>query len=134
MQLHKPFALLLVFALSACPAPKKGDASGPADSVEGVKGKTDLNQGKAIATIGDTVITEGEFKARLMRQSPFARARYNTKEKKVQFLNNMVRFELLAQEAKRRGLDQDPDVQDTMKKVMVQKLIRSLGEIGRAHV
>lgn len=36
----------------------------------------------------------------------------------------MIRFELLAKEARARGLEKDPEVQDTLRKVMVQKLVR----------
>jgi peptidyl-prolyl cis-trans isomerase C len=46
-------------------------------------------------------------------------------ERKKEFLDNLVRFEVLAQEAARRGMQNDPDVQATMKKVMVQKLMRA---------
>ena len=82
-------------------------------------------QGEVVATVGGDVITVDEFKARMDEQSPFIRARYNSVERKKEFLDNMVRFEVLAQEAQRRGLDQDPDVVATMKKVMVQKLMRA---------
>lgn len=84
----------------------------------------DQTKGTPLAHVGDQVITVQEFQKRLDRQAPFLRAQYNTPERKKAFLENMIRFDLLAQEAKRRGLENDPDVQETMKKVMVQKLIR----------
>jgi peptidyl-prolyl cis-trans isomerase C len=70
-------------------------------------------------------ITADDFKARLDEQSPFMRARYNSLDRKKEFLDNLVRFEVLAAEAKRQKLDQDPDVQLTLKKVMVQKLVQT---------
>jgi peptidyl-prolyl cis-trans isomerase C len=70
-------------------------------------------------------ITADEFKSRLDEQSPFMRARYNSLERKKEFLDNLVRFEVLAAEAKRLKLDQDADVQLTLKKVMVQKLVQT---------
>ncbi len=69
-------------------------------------------------------ITSDEFKARLDEQSPFIRARYTTLERKKEFLDNLIRFEVLAKEAERQGLKQDPDVQLTLKKIMVQKLVQ----------
>ncbi|RMG20053.1 MAG: peptidylprolyl isomerase [Deltaproteobacteria bacterium] len=81
-------------------------------------------EGTTLAKIGDERITLEEFRDRLMNQNPFLRARYTDHERKKEFLENLIRFELLAREAKRRGLDQDPDVQESMKKMMVQKLIR----------
>ena len=83
---------------------------------------------KVIAVIDDQVITVGDFKARMNRQSPYIRARYNTPRKKKEFLENMIRFELQAREARRRGLDKDPDVIRTMKQVMIQKLTRQVFE------
>ncbi|WP_373046758.1 peptidyl-prolyl cis-trans isomerase [Vulgatibacter sp.] len=82
-------------------------------------------QGEVIATVGGDAITVDDFQAKMEEQSPFIRARYTTLERKKEFLDNMVRFEVLAQEAERRGFANDPDVVATMKKVMVQKLMRA---------
>jgi peptidyl-prolyl cis-trans isomerase C len=74
---------------------------------------------------GDGVtVTAGEMKKKLDEQSPFVRARYATLDRKKEFLENLIRFELLAKEARARGLDKDPEVQETLQKVMVQKLVR----------
>ncbi len=81
-------------------------------------------KGQAVAKGRGITITSEEFKARLDEQSPFIRARYSTLERKKEFLDNLVRFEVLAREAERQGLAKDPDVQNTLKKVMVQKLVQ----------
>ncbi len=88
--------------------------------------------GPAVATGKDITITADEFKARLDEQSPFIRARYNTLERKKEFLDNLVRFEVLAEEAKRQKLDQDPEVQLTLRKIMVQKLVQRSFQDGVA--
>ncbi|HET9555005.1 MAG TPA: peptidyl-prolyl cis-trans isomerase, partial [Anaeromyxobacteraceae bacterium] len=80
--------------------------------------------GPAVAKGNGVLITADELKARLEEQSPFIRARYSTLERKKEFLDNLVRFEVLAAEAKKQGLDQDPDVLLTLKKIMVQKLVQ----------
>jgi len=69
-------------------------------------------------------ITADELKARLDEQSPFIRARYNTLERKREFLDNMIRLELLATEAEKQKLDRDPEVLAAVRKVMVQKLVQ----------
>ena len=69
-------------------------------------------------------ITADEFKARLDEQSPFIRARYSSLDRKKEFLDNLIRFEVLAKEAERQGLNKDPDVLSTLKKIMVQKLVQ----------
>ncbi|MHB8876769.1 MAG: peptidylprolyl isomerase [Myxococcaceae bacterium] len=79
--------------------------------------------GEVVAQVGERTITADEFKARLNEQSPYVQARYSTLERKKEFLDGLVRFEVMAQEAERRGLDKDPEVRATLRKVMVQKLL-----------
>jgi peptidyl-prolyl cis-trans isomerase C len=77
-----------------------------------------------LAKIDDVTITLGELQERINRQSPYIRARYTSLEQKKEFLDSLVRFEVLAKEAYKRGLDKDPEVVRTMKQVMIQKLMR----------
>jgi peptidyl-prolyl cis-trans isomerase C len=100
-------AVGLLAAAVACSPQKSPKKSGPV-----------VAKGKGIA------ITADEFKARLDEQSPFIRARYSNLDRKKEFLDNLIRFEVLAKEAERQGLDKDPDVQNTLKKIMVQKLVQ----------
>jgi parvulin-like peptidyl-prolyl isomerase len=85
------------------------------------KGAAPSKKGPVVAQGGGVVITADELKARLDEQSPMIRARFTTVERKKEFLDNMIRFELLAAAAEKNGLANDPDVQLTMKKVMVSK-------------
>jgi len=77
-----------------------------------------------VAIIDGVVITVADFRDRLNKQSPYIRARYTSLERKKEFLDNLVRFEVLAKEAERRGLGEDPEVVRTMKQVMIQKLMQ----------
>ncbi len=81
-------------------------------------------KGPAVAKGNGITITADEFKARLDEQSPFIRARYTTLDRKKEFLDSLIRFEVLAREAEKQGLAKDPDVQNTLKKIMVQKLVQ----------
>jgi peptidyl-prolyl cis-trans isomerase C len=85
------------------------------------KGK---KSGPVVAKGNGITITADEFKARLDEQSPFIRARYTTLDRKKEFLDSLIRFEVLAREAEKQGLAKDPDVQNTLKKIMVQKLVQ----------
>jgi peptidyl-prolyl cis-trans isomerase C len=80
--------------------------------------------GTPLARIDDITITLGELQERINRQSPYIRARYTSLEQKKEFLDSLIRFEVLAKEAYRRGLDKDPEVVRTMKQVMIQELMR----------
>jgi peptidyl-prolyl cis-trans isomerase C len=104
---------LFALALTAAACSKGGKKSGP-----------------AVAEGGGITVTASELKARLDEQSPFIRARYATLDRKKEFLENLIRFELLAKEAEKKGLDKDPEVQATLKKIMVQKLVRQAFEEG----
>ncbi len=81
-------AALVVLALAACSQDKGPKKTGP-----------------AVATGNGITVTADEFKARLDEQSPFIRSRYSTLERKKEFLDNLIRFEVLAKEAERQGGD-----------------------------
>jgi hypothetical protein len=66
----------------------------------------------------------GDFEDRLNKQGPFRRAQYASAEKRIDFLQEMVNWELQAQEAERRGLGNDKAVTDQMKRVMSSLLLR----------
>jgi parvulin-like peptidyl-prolyl isomerase len=83
-----------------------------------------------VATVGDREISAAALTAKLAEQPPIIRSRYSSLEKKKEFLDSLVRLELLASEAYRRGLDKDPEVRAMLEKLMVQKLIRSESESG----
>ncbi len=69
-------------------------------------------------------ITVEQLQKRLDEQSPFVRARYADLDKKKEFVDAQVRFEVLAAEAYARGYDQDAEIQEQVKKIIVQKLTR----------
>ena len=104
MNLRPGSVLCLALALAAC---KKGEKSGP-----------------VVAEVGNETITAEEMHQRLNETSPFLRARYTTLERKKEFLENMIRNELLSQEAIRQGYDKSPAVREQMKRAMIQELIR----------
>ena len=89
---------------------------------------------EVLAKVGDVTITVGELQDQLDRQAPYIKAQYTSLERKREFLDNLIRFEVLAAEAQRRGLDKDPEVVRTMKSVMVQKLMREDLDIPVAEV
>ncbi len=118
--------LLAVVLVSACqkkpdearaqPGKAGGGTSSPPQSAEELK--------QPLAKIDNVTITLGDFQERINRQSPYIRARYTSLEQKKEFLDSLIRFEVLAKEAYKRGLDKDPEVVRTMKQVMIQKLMR----------
>lgn len=123
-----PFVLTVPLALatcvlSGCPEPvSPGAPRSAAATVRPAPSKA--GTGEPVAKVGSVVLTTGDLEQRLNEQSPFVRARYQSDERKKEFLDNQVRFEVLALEAFRRGYDQDPEVQEALKKILVQKVTR----------
>jgi peptidyl-prolyl cis-trans isomerase C len=83
-----------------------------------------------LARVEDATITVKQLQDSINRQSPYIRARYQSKEQKRVFLDNLIRFEVLAREAARRGLDKDPEVVQTLKSAMITKLLKDELERG----
>ena len=91
-------------------------------------GLTEEQAGALLAKIGDDEITVGELADQLADESPYLRARYNNPERRREYFENYVRFRLLALEAKRRGYDSEPEVEQAKKRQMVQQMMRELFE------
>jgi peptidyl-prolyl cis-trans isomerase C len=81
-------------------------------------------QGALVAQIGSTTLTLETLQNRLGKQSPFVQARYEPEDKRKEFLDNQIRYEVLALEAFKKGIHLDDEVQESIKKIIVQKLTR----------
>lgn len=109
--------LALPLAIAAC---NDGAITTPpsVDAGETPPGLTSDQAQKVIAKIGERAITLGEFAKVLDRMDQFDRLRYQTKERRHELLTDMIDVELLATEAKRRGLDKDPEVEDAIRQIL----------------
>jgi len=91
---------------------------------------SDAEKGQIVARIGERTITLAEFEARLNQQSTFARARYNSPSRRREFLDELVRFELIAMEAESKGYADHPDVRMVQKQAMVRQFTtKELGQL-----
>src|SRR5262245_10416423 len=103
----------LAFGAGACKRGKTTRAGGES-----------VDQGQVVAKVDESVITVGDVQERMNKQSPFVRAKYTTPEKKKEFLDSLIKFEVLANEAERRGYDKDPEVARVMKQQMISKFLQ----------
>jgi peptidyl-prolyl cis-trans isomerase C len=117
---------------AAAPAKQgKQETEQPAADKSNLKyGLTPEQAAQVLVEVGETKITLGEFAERLGSQSPYLRARYNSPERRREFLENLVRFELLAAEAERRGFTKSDDVERVRRQVMVQQMMADLFDKG----
>jgi len=76
-----------------------------------------------LARVGERTITLGDFAAALERMNTYDRLRFQSRERRVALLEEMIAAELLAQEARRQGLDRDPEVQRRVQQVLLQAMV-----------
>jgi peptidyl-prolyl cis-trans isomerase C len=75
--------------------------------------------------VGDRSWTVGQFAEHLATLSPYLRARYQSTEKRRELIDSMIQFELLAAEARRRGLEKRPEIQDLKNRLMVEAMLQA---------
>jgi len=114
---------IIAIALGLLACSKQPDEAAP----EAKQPKHALSEEQANAVlvkVGDRTITVGELADRLASQSPYLQARFESPERRKELLDNLVRYELLVYEAKRRGYADDPEVVSARRNVMIQELIK----------
>jgi peptidyl-prolyl cis-trans isomerase C len=108
--MHRSLILAALVLCSACRAKPSTDPKASAASQV------------VLAQVDDIVITAADMKELLARYAnqPFVLARYSTIEKKKELLDSLVRYDVLAIEARKRGYERDPEVQRVAKERMVK--------------
>jgi peptidyl-prolyl cis-trans isomerase C len=117
--------LVLPLALGAgC---RRGDSPGAgAGTGTGTGGPERADRKLVAAQVGKALITVGQLEDELNRLHPAVRVRFTSPERRKEFLKNMVRFEVLAEEAKRRELQRDPEVVRRVKRAMIDVMMDQL--------
>lgn len=120
--------VLLCFALSAC---RKQDATQAAPSASpsasvAPRTLTPEQSAQVLARVGDRTITLGEYASALERMDQFERLRYQSADRRKLLLNEMIELELLAQEARRRGLDKQPETQERLRQMLRDELFKEV--------
>lgn len=107
-----------------CHAKNNASAGGSSASASAQPaGLTPELAGRVLAKVGDHEITLGEYAATLERMDPFERLRYQSADRRKQLLNELVDLELLAGEARRRGLDKEPETAERVRQMLRDELL-----------
>lgn len=85
-------------------------------------------RGKVLARVGKREITLGEYAATLERMNEFERLRYQSPDRRKLLLEEMIQVELLAEEARRRGLDKQPQTQARLRQILRDEVLRNARE------
>ncbi|MBD3289809.1 hypothetical protein GF337_13465 [candidate division KSB1 bacterium] len=84
--------------------------------------------GAVVARIGNREITQGDIDFELSQLPPYLRSQFNTKEKKLQFLQQYLLTEILYDKAKREELDKQAEIIEAAfqakREIMVQHLLK----------
>ncbi|MBT8495284.1 MAG: hypothetical protein KJO07_19715, partial [Deltaproteobacteria bacterium] len=116
-------ALLVVLAATACRRDPKSESGEQSTATSPGVDQTRADLDTPLAVVDGLTITVGDLQDQINQQSPYLRPRYKSVTKQKELLQTMIRFELLAKEATKRGFDRDRDVIRAMKQVMIQKLM-----------
>lgn len=76
-----------------------------------------------LAKVNTTTITKEDFIKKINRLPEWARARFQNEEGKKQFLEEIIKEELLYQEAKKQGLNKDKEFQERVEEFKKMTLI-----------
>jgi peptidyl-prolyl cis-trans isomerase C len=80
--------------------------------------------GKPVATFDGVSISDADLKAQIEEQAPFVRSRYASPEGRREFLENLVRFEILAREAQKKGFGKENEVIRQHKRSLVALFVQ----------
>lgn len=127
--MNKTTLLLLVILLLESIGCEKGkkikDAGVPQQTLEDSglpPGLSPEDANKVLARVGSVVITVGDLAREIQKRNPIQRRIFESPEKKRELLNEMIRLEILAQEAEKKGYDKDPMVQMFEKQLLLREL------------
>ena len=117
-------AVIIVLAVSSASCSKKAEEAPVVEEEWPKNGLTEAQANEVLAKVGDRTITVGDFADRLASQSPYLRARFESPERRKEFLDNLVRFELLVYEAKRLGYGDEPEIVRARRNAMIQQMVK----------
>jgi peptidyl-prolyl cis-trans isomerase C len=102
------------------------DKTETADKNASPAGLTPEQAALTVAKVGEQTLTVGDITEQINKLSPYIRRRWAAPEKRKEFLDNLIRMELLSQEAKRLGLDKDDaEVDRVADQVMIRLMIKN---------
>ena len=118
--------VMLFFAGIGC-APTPPRERGQEARGEAVTGETE--SADRLAIVNGETITRGQFDHRLESLPEYARVRYRSQQRKRSYLDAVIQFEALADEAERRGLGSTPRARQAVKGVLADYAFeQTLGE------
>lgn len=86
------------------------------------------NVSGVVARVGETNITLSDFFDYLTRKSPPQMSKHDATKYRIDVLDEMINFELLALDAEKRGYANSPEAIHEARRMMIQEMIKRLTE------
>ncbi len=118
MKKYIVLGMMLVLVMTSCSKEESAAAAG----------KAVADNSPVVATVGGEKITEADIESFLSQIPEQARARYASPEGKKEFVTSLTEIKVMAIEAKKKGLDKNPDVKRKIDFMSDQLLARDLAE------
>ncbi len=118
-------SLLAGSLLMGCAPEKPSDVDSTKLEIEETSLEGDESE-IVVARVDGEEITLEEFERRINGLAPFARVRLQSLERRKEFLRSTVQFEIMADEAERRGYGDRPEVRHAIKETMVRLMVAEL--------
>jgi parvulin-like peptidyl-prolyl isomerase len=120
-------ALALELASAAC---SRGSGSAPTSADGGIAVGTlsPEEASQVLAHVGDRTITLGDYVAALQHMDQFDRIRYSAPARRRELLGEMIDVTLLADEAREKGYDKDPVMQQELREILRDALLKKARE------
>jgi peptidyl-prolyl cis-trans isomerase C len=115
-------------AMAPAGMPSMAPPAPPRELTPEEKAKEDARKALPLAKVDGQILTVGDFEAALEHQSPLLRKDLGDKAKRAEFLDKLVNMELLAAEAKRRGVDKDEEVISVRKNQLASLMHQRIAE------
>jgi hypothetical protein len=87
-----------------------------------------VDPSQVLARVGDRTITVGDYQAALEHMDQFDRLRYRAPDRRRELLDEMIDVELLADEARDRGYDKDPETQEQLRQIARDAMLQTVRE------
>jgi peptidyl-prolyl cis-trans isomerase C len=120
-------AMLVLGACKSDVTPESAGTGKAADTAKPVSGG-----GKVVASWGDETLTTEEFLIEVERMPPRARTQLSAPERRRQFVDSFVMNDLLVEQGRAKGYDEDPDIErqvdDLRRRLIVQRVMKDFQE------
>jgi DNA-directed RNA polymerase subunit F len=115
---------MAMLGASGCTRKSLATDAGPTSS--SVAALSSAQNSQVLARVGSRTITVGDYVAALQHMDSFDRMRYQAPERRKELLEEMIDIMLLAENARIKGLDKDPRVEQETREILRDAVLKQV--------